>query len=102
MDPGIAHAHMREELWSTLHVHHTLYLVPAGTTLKVVERCEAFRYGLKFDVLKGLGTVLLQLTSTTCKMRKIVVLGGGISGLAAAWRLCHQARGLQVNLVFVM
>jgi oxygen-dependent protoporphyrinogen oxidase len=32
-------------------------------------------------------------------MKKIVVLGGGISGLAAAWRLSHQARGLQVVLL---
>ena len=30
-------------------------------------------------------------------MKTVVVLGGGISGLAAAWRLTHRARGLQVG-----
>ena len=31
-----------------------------------------------------------------------MVLGGGISGLAAAWRLAHRARGLQVNVYTCM
>ena len=30
-------------------------------------------------------------------MKTVVVVGGGISGLAAAWRLSQRARQLQVN-----
>ena len=30
-------------------------------------------------------------------MQKVVVLGGGISGLAAAWRLAQRGKGVQVR-----
>ena len=33
-------------------------------------------------------------------MKTVVVVGGGISGLAAAWRLSQKARQLQVNSSF--
>lgn len=31
-------------------------------------------------------------------MKKVVILGGGISGLAAAWRLSQRTKGLQVHM----